>query len=115
MTLVDLDCVSNFFRTHVATSVSNDSTDRPRQILSVQTNRSGKKHVGRTAAREATAAAGGIVVLTRGGSRGIPACATLRLALPLTLDVSVWPAVVFDQAPLNTVPEPVPCQSNIVW
>ena len=49
------------------------------------------------------------MVLTRGGRRGMPACATLRLALPLTLDVSVWPAVVFDQAPLRTVPDPVPC------
>jgi len=51
------------------------------------------------------------MVLTRGGRRGMPACALLRLALPLTLDVSVCVAVVFDQAPLNTVPDPVPCHA----
>ena len=71
------------------------------------------KHIGRTAAREATAAAGGMVVLTRGGRRGMPASALLRLALPLTLDVSVCAAVVFDQAPFNTVHDPVPCQAKV--
>ena len=53
------------------------------------------------------------MVLTRGGRSGSPAYALLRLALPLTLEVSVWPAVVFDQAPLNTVPDPVPCRAVV--
>ncbi len=53
---------------------------------------------GRTAASEATAAAGAIGMLTRGGSRSALVSVLLRLPLPLTLEVSVWPAVVPDGA-----------------
>ena len=88
----------------------------PCQVLYIIAAQRSGKHVGRTAASDATAAAGGMVELTRGGRRGMPACAWLRLELPLpfTLDVSVWPAVVADQAPLYAVPEPVPCHTKSV-